>query len=127
MAFHLLRPQDDITCGKGALHIDEALIAAAAEAEADVTLGLQERAVNENIEFTDNIEQGRIFHDLLPGVSGVAPYVVAEFLLDAVDERSGSFGLQQGVSSAERHWSLVVGNDLHELIHSALFPTLEIP
>ena len=41
--------------GEGALDVDEALVVAAAEVQADVALGLDEGAVDEDIEFADDV------------------------------------------------------------------------
>ena len=116
-----------IGAGEGALDVDEALVAAAAEAQADVALGLDKGAIDKAIEFADDIEQCRIADNLLPSVTGVAPDVVPQFLLDAVNEGTGALGLQQGVTAAEGDGSLVIGDDLHQFIEGTVFPTLEVP
>ena len=122
-----LRPQGELACGEGALDVNEALVAAAAETEGDVTLGLQERAVNEDVELSNDIEQCRVLLNLLPGEAGIAPHVVTQILLDAVDEGTGAVGLQQGVAATQGDGSLIIGDDLHQFIKGTLFPTLEIP
>ena len=49
------------------LDVDKALVVAAAEVQADVALGLDEGAINEDIEFAHDVEQSRVFLDFLPG------------------------------------------------------------
>ncbi len=122
-----LLPDGKLAGGKGALDIDEALVAGAAEAEADVAFGLNKGSLDEDVKFTDHIEQDGVGHDFLPCVARVAPDVVTQFRLDAVDEGAGAFGLLQGITAREGDWRLVVGDDLHQLVECALFPTLEIP
>ncbi len=113
--------------GEGALDVDEALIAGAAETEGDVTLRLDERAVNQDIELAHDVEQDGVFFYLLPSITCETPHVVAQFGLDAMDERSGAVGLLQGVAAREGDGGFVIGDDLHQFVEGALFPTLRIP
>ena len=123
----LLLPEGEGAGGEGALDVDEALVVAAAETEGYVTLGLDEWAIDKDVEFTDNIKKVGICHDLLPCVSSKAPDVVSEFLLDAVDECTSAFGLLQGVTARERDRSLVIGDDLHQFVECALLAAIKIP
>ena len=120
-------PQGEVAGGEGALDVDEALVVAAAEAQGDVALGLDEGAVDEDVEFADDVEQFGVFLYFLPGEAGETPHVVAQLSLDAVDEGACAFGLQQGIAAAQGDRSLVIGNDLHQFVKGALFPTLEVP
>lgn len=122
-----LLPQGELTRGKGAGNVDEALVGAAAETEADVALSLNEGAVNKDIQFLHDRQQLGILFYFLPGVAREAPHVIAQFLLDAVDEGAGAFGLLQGVSAAQRDGGLVIGNDLHQFVEGALLAALEVP
>ena len=125
--FSCALPKGNLTRRQRTLDVDEALIAATPESQADVTLGHHKGAVNEDIQFTDHIEQGGVLFYLLPGVTREAPDVIVQFLLDAVDERSCSLGLKQGVSAAEGDGRLVISNDPHQLVEGALFPTPKVP
>ena len=113
--------------GKGALDVDETLVAAAVEAEGDVALGLDEGAVDKDVQLAYHIHEDRVLLYFFPSVASEAPDIVAQFLLDAVDECTGAVGLLQGVAAAQGDGSLVVGDDFHELIEGALFPTLRVP
>ena len=48
-------------------------------------------------------------------------------MLDTVDESAGADGLLQGVTTAQGDRSFVIGDDLHQFIEGAVFPTLEVP
>ena len=113
--------------GEGALDVDEALVAAAAKAKGYVALGLDEGAVNEDVELADDVEQDGVLLYFFPSVAREAPYVVAQLMLDAVDKGTGAVGLLQGIAAAQGDGRLVVGDDLHQFVKSALFPTLEVP
>ena len=105
-------PQDEIARGEGAGNVDEALVAAAAESQADVALGLDEGSIDEDIQLLHDSQQFGVFLYFFPGVAREAPHVVAQFPLDAVDEGSGAFGLLQGVTAAQSDGGLVVGDDI---------------
>ena len=122
-----LLPGGEVAGGEGGLDVDEALVAGAAEAEADVALLLDEGAVNEDVELADDVEQRWVLLYFFPCVAGVTPDVVAQLLLDAVDEGADALGLLQGVSATEGDGGLVIGDDAHELVEGALFPTPWIP
>lgn len=124
---HTLLPKGNGAGGEGALDVDKTLVAAAVEAEGDVALGLDEGTVNEDVEFAYHVHEDRVFLYLFPSVAGEAPYVIAKFLLDAVDEGASAIGLLQGVASAQGDRRLVVGDNLHQFIEGAFFPTLEVP
>lgn len=109
------------------LDVDEALVVAAAEAQGDVALGLDKGAVDEDVELSHDVEQFGVFLDFFPGVAGKAPHVVAQFTLDSVNQGAGAVGLLQGVAAAQGDGGLVIGDDLHQFIKVALFPTLEVP
>ena len=113
--------------GKGAGNIDKALVAAPAETQADVTLGLDERTVNEDVEFADDVKQDRILFYFFPHIARKAPDVVAQLLLDAVDEGTGAICLLQGVATTQGNGRLVVGDDLHQFVKGAFFPTPRVP
>lgn len=120
-------PQGEGACGEGALDIDETLVAAAAKTQGGVALGLDEGALDQHVELSHDVAQAFITHHLLPGVARVAPDIVAQFLLDAVDEGAGAVGLLKGVAAAEGDRCLIIGYDLHQLVKGALFPTPKIP
>lgn len=120
-------PEGEVVGGEGALDVDEALVVASAEAEGDVALSLDKRAIDEDVEFADDVEQDGVFLDFLPSEAGEAPHVIAQFCLDAVDEGAGAVGLQQGITATQGDRCLVIGDDLHQFVKGALFPTLEIP
>lgn len=122
-----LLPGGEAAGGEGGLDVDEALVAAAAKAQGDVTLSHQEGAVHEDVEFADDIKQGGILFYFFPSVAGIAPDVVAQFLLDAVDEGARALGLLQGVTTAEGDRGFVIGDDLHQFVEGAFFPTPGIP
>ena len=113
--------------GEGGLDVDEALVAAAAKAQGGGTLCHQEGALDEDVEFADDIKQSGILFYSFPSVAGVAPDVVAQFLLDAVDEGPGAVGLQQGGAATQGDGSLIIGDDLHQFVEGAFFPTPGIP
>lgn len=113
--------------GKGAGNIDETLVAAPAETQADVTLGLDEGAVNKDIQFLHDRQQLWVFFYFFPSVAGKAPDVVAQFLFDAVDEGSGAVGLLKRVPTAECYGGLVIGDDLHQFVKGTFLAALEIP
>ena len=120
-------PQGEVAGGEGALNVDEALVAATTETEADVTFGLDEGAVNKDVKLSHGVEQYGGFLYLFPCVASETPHVVAQFLLDAVDEGASALGLLQGVASAQGDGSLVIGDDLHQFVKGAFFPTLRVP
>ena len=122
-----LSPKGEGAGGEGRLDVDEALVAAAAEAEGDVALCHLEGAVNEDVKLADHIQQLGFMDDFFPGVAGVAPDLVAQFCLDAVDEGTSAVGLLQGVTAAEGDGSLVIGDDLHQLVKRAFLPTQGVP
>ena len=123
----LLVPQGNSSSGEGAGDVDETLVAATTKAQGDVAFSLDKWTLDKDIKFLHDIEQGCIGDNFLPSVAGVAPHVVTQFLLDAVDERACALGLLQGITATQGDGRLVIGNDLHQLIKSALFPTLEVP
>lgn len=123
----LLGPQGNCAGGKGALDIDEALVAAAAKVQGGVALSLDKWPLDKDIKLSHDIEQGPIGDNFFPSVAGVAPHVVTQFLLDAVDERTRALGLLQGVTATQGDWCLIIDDDLHQFIKGAFFPTLEIP
>ena len=120
-------PEGEVAGGEGALDVDEALVATAAETKGDVALGLDEGAVDEDIELAHDVEQDGVFFYFFPSVAGKAPDVVAQLLLDAVDERTGAVGLLQGIPATQCDGGLVIGDDLHQFVEGAFFPTLRIP
>ena len=122
-----LLPQGEAAGGEGSPDINHALVAAAAKTKGNVAMGLPEGTVNEDIDLSDDIKQCGIMFYFLPCIAGVTPDVVAQFLLDAVDEGTGAVGLLQRVAAAQRDRSLVIGDDLHQFIKGPFFPTLEIP
>ena len=124
---HTLLPKGDVAGGEGALDVDKTLVAAAVEAQGDVALGLDKGTVNEDVEFAYHVHEDRVFLYLFASVAGEAPYVIAKFLLDAVDECTGAVGLLQGVASAQGDRRFIIGNNLHQFVKGAFFPTLEVP
>ena len=125
--YDLFLPEGEGPSGKGALDIDEALVAAATKAQADISLGLDERTVNEDVEFADDVKQSGVLFYFFPRIARETPDVVAQLLLDAADEGAGAIRLLQGVSTAQGNGRLVVGDDLHQFVEGALFPTLRVP
>ena len=123
----LLGPQSNCAGGEGAGDVDEALVAAAAKAEADVALGLDKWSLDKDIKLTHNIKQGDIGNNFLPSVASVTPHIITKFLLDAVDERTRALGLLKRISSTQGNRCLIIGDDLHQLVKGAFFPTLEVP
>ena len=96
MSFLLsLLPQGELTRSQGAGNVDEALVGAAAETEADVALSLNEGTINKDIQFLHNRQQFGVLFYFLPSVAREAPHIITQFLLDAVDEGAGAFGLLQ--------------------------------
>ena len=122
-----LLPEGEDAGVEGALDVDEALVAAAAETEGDVALGHLEGTVNEDVKFLYHLEEFGVIHDFFPGVARVAPDVVAQFVLDATDEGAGTLRLLQGVSAREGDGGFVIGYDLHQFVEGTFFPTLRIP
>jgi len=122
-----LLPEGEVAGGEGGLNVDEALVAAAAETEGDITLGLDEGTVNKNVKFLNDFQQFGIDDNFIPSVTRVTPDVVTQLLLDAVYESACAIGLLQGVAAREGDGGLVIGNHLHQLVKSTLFPTPWIP
>ena len=60
-------------------------------------------------------------------IAGGADLVVGVAGLDSGHEGAGADGLLQGVTATQCDRSFVVGDDLHQLVEGALFPTLRIP
>jgi len=114
-----LLPGGEAAGGEGGLDVDEAL--------GDVTLGLDEWALDHNVCLADGVKEVGVDHDFFPGIAGVAPDVVAQFLLDAVDEGARALGLLQGVTTAKGDRGFVIGDDLHQFVEGAFFPTPGIP
>ena len=112
---------------EGALNVDEALVVAATETEGDIALRLNEGAVDEDIEFLHDRQQLGVFLYFFPGVTGEAPDVVTQLLLDAMDEGTRAVGLLQRVASAQGDGRLIIGDHLHQLVEGAFFPTPRIP
>ena len=123
----LLGPQGNCASGEGAGDVDEALVAAAAKVQGDVALCLDKWPLDKDIKLSHDIKQGPIGNNFLPRVASVAPHVVTQFLLDAMDERTRALGLLQGVTATQGDWRLIIGDDLHQFVKGAFFPTLEIP
>jgi hypothetical protein len=44
-----------------------------------------------------------------------------------VDESACAVGLLQGIPATEGYGGLIIGNDLHQFVKGAFFPTLEVP
>ncbi len=122
-----LLPDRKVAGGEGVLYVDKALVAGATETEGYVALSLNERTIDQDVELLHHLKQFGVSFDFLPCEARIAPDVVAQFLLDAVNEGAGTFELQQGITARKGDRRLVVGDDLHQLVESALFPTLEIP
>ena len=123
----LLGPQGNCASGEGAGDVDEALVAAAAKVQGDIAFCLNKRPLDKDIKLSHDIKQGPIGNNFLPRVTSVAPHVVTQFLLDAVDKFTRALRLLQGVTPTQGNWRLVIGNDLHQFVKCALFPTLEVP
>ena len=64
-------------------HVDDALVAAATETQRGVALSDHKGRVDKRVDIVHDGRQRRVTLDLLPGVSGVAPNVVAQLTLDA--------------------------------------------
>ena len=123
----LLLPEGDLAGSKGALNVDKALVAGTAETEGDVALVLDKGAVNEDVKLTYDIEQGGVGHDFIPSIAGITPHVITQFLLDTVNQGACAVGLQQGVSATQGDRGLVIGDDPHQFVEGAFFPTFEVP
>jgi len=123
----LLGPQGNCASGEGAGDIDEALVAAAAKVQGNIAFCLNKRPFNKDIKLSHDIKQSCIGDDFLPGVTSVAPHVVTQLLLDAVDKFTRALRLLQGVTATQGDWRLIIGDDLHQFVKGAFLPTLEIP
>ena len=103
--------------GERGLHVDDALVAGAAEMEGLVAFGLDEGAVDQHV---DKFEEGTltgITQQLFEGEAGIAPDVLVGARLDGPCQFGEALGLVHRVAASEGDVGIGVGlDDAHDLL-----------
>ena len=120
-------PLHYLSLGEGGLDINQALVVTATEAQLGVALIHDEGTVDKYVELPHGTHEVGFLLYLFPGVACIAPHIVAQLALDAVDEMSQRYSLRQRVTAGERHRSLVIGYHLHEFIECTFLATILAP
>lgn len=112
----------------GGGEVDDALVGAASEEESGVAEGLDEGAFDEGVDIWQNAAQTVIGEDFLVGEAGVAPDVLAGFLLDAARQFGEGFNLIEGIAAGKRHIrEFVILHDVQKLLNGHFASAHEIP
>lgn len=88
-------------------HVNDALVAAAAEQQVCVTQVHHEWAVDHDVNVAHGVEQALVGDDLLPRVAGVEPDVVAQLLLDERRQAGYALRLIERVAARECYGQLL--------------------
>ena len=96
---------------KGAAHIDDALVAAAAKKEGFVAERLDKGSIDEYVDLAQERLLARVGKDLLESEAGVAPNGFGRGCADGACECGESFGLEHRVAAAESNIGKRVGED----------------
>lgn len=112
----------------GGGEVDYALVGAASEEKLGIAEGLDEGAFDKGVDIWQNAAQAVVGEDFLVGEAGVAPDVLAGFLLDAACQFGEGFDLIERIAAGKRHiGEFVFLHDVQKLLNGHFSSAHEIP
>lgn len=118
----------NLTLSQRSSHINDTLVAAAAEAQLFVFKGLNETAVYEHINKLHEFPLRRVLQQLLKKTACITPYILAAALFNGTCKRCKALRLEHGVTARECDIGKGVGkNHLKDILDINIVPVVYVP